>query len=214
MLAEKELIVHEQHFVLTNLRAFFWREASAIVLSDLHLGKTAHFRKNGIALPSQLLHQDLERLSQLVEHYQPRQIIVVGDFLHAGKNSDLELFKDWRAKFSDVLLRVVKGNHDRMAPSVFHQLSVDEVCDVYEENGMVFSHEEIANSEKFVVSGHYHPGIQLKTSVKGIQKFPCFMVTQRQLILPAFSSFSGLDTRNHPAHARYYFFTHEGIYEI
>ena len=69
MLAEKKIVIRNQSFILTNQRAMFWEESSALIFSDLHLGKTAHFRKNGIALPDNLIQNDLQRLSDLIHHF-------------------------------------------------------------------------------------------------------------------------------------------------
>ena len=88
ILAEKSIFIQDQIFVLTNQRAMFWTAKNTLIFSDLHLGKTAHFRKSGIALPSSLIVEDLKRLSRLIVHYQVERLIVVGDFLHAGKNSE------------------------------------------------------------------------------------------------------------------------------
>ena len=30
----------------------FWEEEKALIVSDLHFGKTGHFRKSGIAVPA------------------------------------------------------------------------------------------------------------------------------------------------------------------
>ena len=77
-------------------RAAFWQKEKALILSDLHIGKTAHFRKNGIALANHIMKSDLERLSALIEYFQPEKFIVVGDLLHAGDNSDVDEFCTWK----------------------------------------------------------------------------------------------------------------------
>jgi metallophosphoesterase superfamily enzyme len=70
-----------------------------LILSDLHLGKTAHFRKNGIPLPANIILEDLKRLSILIDHFKPEKIIVVGDFLHAGKIQNLKPTKTGNFSF-------------------------------------------------------------------------------------------------------------------
>jgi metallophosphoesterase superfamily enzyme len=57
---EKLISIKKESFILTNQRALFWKETSALILSDLHLGKTAHFRKNGIPLPANIILEDLK----------------------------------------------------------------------------------------------------------------------------------------------------------
>lgn len=212
ILAEKKIVVHQQNLVLTNQRALFWQKADTLVLSDLHLGKTAHFRKNGIALPSEIIENDLKRLSDLIIHFQSKRMIVVGDFVHAGKNSEFRLFAEWKSHFPDLKIILVKGNHDRIVNEKLVEIGVTEVCEIYQEENFIFSHELVNSEEKFSISGHIHPGIRLKTPVGELVKFPSYIVTESQLILPAFSSFTGLNTRNHPENSSYYFFTEEEIY--
>ncbi|WP_282630991.1 ligase-associated DNA damage response endonuclease PdeM [Empedobacter sedimenti] len=214
ILAEKTINVKQQNLVLTNQRALFWQEAETLVLSDLHLGKTAYFRKNGIALPTEIIDNDLKRLSDLIFHFQPKKMIVVGDFVHAGKNSEFKLFAKWKSQFSNLKIILIKGNHDRISKEKLIDMGVTEVYEIYEEENFIFSHEKVESQEKFVISGHLHPGIRMKTPVVRFVKFPCYIVTDFQLILPAFSSFTGMDTNNHPKNSSYYFFTKDEIYII
>ncbi|KIC62683.1 ligase-associated DNA damage response endonuclease PdeM [Chryseobacterium taiwanense] len=210
---EKLISIKEHHFILTNQRALFWKESSALVLSDLHLGKTAHFRKNGIALPSDIIHQDLKRLSSLIYHFKAEKIIIVGDFLHAGKNSEFELFANWKMQFPTLSVILVKGNHDRISEKDILELGVSEIHTIYKENEFIFSHQNLKDESQFVISGHLHPGVMLQSSTKRL-KFPCYIVTDHQLILPAFSTFTGLDTQDYFPNAQKYIFTQDSIFLI
>lgn len=210
---EKPIYIKEQHLILTNQRALFWKEASALILSDLHLGKTAHFRKNGIPLPSDIILEDLKRLSNLIDHFNPEKIIVVGDFLHAGKNSEFEIYKNWKLEFPALKIILVKGNHDRILEKHFLELEISEIYSIYKENEFTFSHEDLKNESQFVISGHLHPGVVLQSSTRKL-KFPCYVVTENQLILPAFSTFTGLDTNNYFPEAQKYIFTQDSIHLI
>lgn len=210
---EKYISIKEQHLILTNQRALFWKEASVLILSDLHLGKTAHFRKNGIPLPSDIILEDLRRLSNLIDHFNPKKIIVVGDFLHAGKNSEFEIYKNWKLQFPDLKIILVKGNHDRISEKYLFELGISDIYPVYQENEFTFSHEDLKNERQFVISGHLHPGVVLQSSTRKL-KFPCYVVTENQLILPAFSTFTGLDTNNYFPEAQKYIFTQDSIHLI
>ena len=48
-----------QTFWLSAQRIIFWEEQKVLILSDLHLGKTGHFRKAGIAVPQAVYKEDL-----------------------------------------------------------------------------------------------------------------------------------------------------------
>lgn len=212
-IATKEIQIHDQTFILTNQRAIFWKEAETLVLSDLHLGKTAHFRKNGIALPSQIIEDDLQRLGNLIRHFNTQKLLIVGDFIHAGKNSEFQVFAEWKTQFSNLEIRLIKGNHDRISTTHLEEIGVNFFHSEYEQDQLIFSHEEISTAEKFVISGHLHPGVSLKTGIRKYLKLPCYIYTEKQLILPAFSQFTGLDTKNHPKNATYFCFSEEGIFE-
>ena len=81
-----------QTFWLHAQRAIFWEEQKALILSDLHFGKTGHFRKAGIPVPQQVYKEDLQRLVELIQYFNPTQIIAVGDLFHSHANLELELF--------------------------------------------------------------------------------------------------------------------------
>jgi DNA ligase-associated metallophosphoesterase len=213
IIATKEIKINDQTFILTNQRAVFWKESKILILSDLHLGKTAHFRKNGIALPSQIIENDLNRLANLLRHFETQKMMVVGDFIHAGKNSEFETFHEWTTQFENLEIQLIKGNHDRIAPQNLLEIGVTSIHFNILEKEILFSHENVENTSSFVISGHIHPGVSLKTGIRRYLKLPCYIYTEKKLILPAFSQFTGLDTKNHPKNATYFCFSEEGIYE-
>ena len=48
-----------QIFWLSPERIIFWENENTIIASDLHFGKTGHFRKAGIAMPQSVFKEDL-----------------------------------------------------------------------------------------------------------------------------------------------------------
>jgi DNA ligase-associated metallophosphoesterase len=209
----KNIKIRQETFTLTNQRALFWEEQKALILSDLHIGKTAHFRKNGIALANQIMKNDLERLSILIEYFKPEKFIVVGDLLHAGDNSDVDEFCSWRNQYSDLQFHLVEGNHDRISKKLEAKLCLNFKSELLEINDFMLIHDFEKKHPKFQITGHIHPGFVINSAVKKI-KLPCFVVTENQILLPAFSEFTGLDTKNLPKKGRFYVFTDAEIYEI
>ena len=69
-----------QQLWLSPLKAIYWESEKLLIVSDLHFGKTGHFRKSGIAVPQHVYRDDLQRLFSLVQYFQPETILVVGDF--------------------------------------------------------------------------------------------------------------------------------------
>lgn len=212
-IATKDITIQNEIFTLTNQRALFWEKEKALIFSDLHIGKTAHFRKNGIALASHIMKNDLERLSILIEYFLPKQFIIVGDLLHAGDNSDVEEFCEWKNQYSDIQFCLIEGNHDRISKTLEKKLCLDSRSASLEIGDIAFVHDFDRSNPKFQITGHIHPGFVINSSVKRI-KLPCFALTARQLLLPAFSEFTGLDTKNIPKKGLYFVFTDSEIYEI
>ena len=102
----------KQQFWLTTDRTMFWEEEKTLIVSDLHFGKTGHFRKSGIAVPSAVYKEDLQRLIVQIQYFQPGELIIVGDMFHSSANKELELFLKWRSDLSGINIRLVRGNHD------------------------------------------------------------------------------------------------------
>lgn len=212
-IATKDIIIQNEIFTLTNQRALFWEKEKALIFSDLHIGKTAHFRKNGIALANHIMKNDLERLSILIENFQPEKFIIVGDLLHAGNNSDVDEFCTWQKQYPNIKFILVEGNHDRISKTLEKKLCLDSRSALLEIDDIAFVHDFDRSNPKFQITGHIHPGFVINSSVKRI-KLPCFAVTSKQLLLPAFSEFTGLDTKNIPKKGMYFVFTDAEIYEI
>lgn len=212
-IATKEITIQNEIFTLTNQRALYWEKEKALIFSDLHIGKTAHFRKNGIALANHIMKNDLERLSVLIEYFQPKKFIIVGDLLHAGNNSDVDEFCNWQKQYPHIKFVLVEGNHDRISKTLEKKLCLDSRSALLEIDDIAFVHDFDRSNPKFQITGHIHPGFVINSPVKRI-KLPCFAVTSKQLLLPAFSEFTGLDTKNIPKKGIYFVFTDSEIYEI
>lgn len=212
-IATKNILIQSEIFTLTNQRALFWEKEKALIFSDLHIGKTAHFRKNGIALANHIMKNDLERLSILIENFQPEKFIIVGDLLHAGNNSDVDEFCTWQSRYPDIKFCLVEGNHDRISKTLEKKLCLDSRSVSLEIDDIAFVHDFDRSNPKFQITGHIHPGFVINSPVKKI-KLPCFAQTSKQLLLPAFSEFTGLDTKNIPKKGMYFVFTDSDIYEI
>lgn len=212
-LIEQNITVQGESILLTNQAALFRERHQALILSDLHLGKAAHFRKHGIALPVQLALQDLERLDTLIHHYAAEQVIIVGDLIHAGANKEVPLFSALTHRHRQVRFTLIRGNHDRMSPDQLEAIGIPEIYDELTLDGITFTHDPVQDHPApFVISGHIHPGVDIQFHNKQRKRFPCYVVTQKQLILPAFSRFTGLDTGRIPKGASCYAFHAEGIF--
>lgn len=215
LIVSKEIICNGVVLQITNQRAIFWEAQESLILSDVHIGKSAHFQKSGIPIPSSILAKDLERLQQLIHHFNAKQLIIVGDLFHAEYNKDLDEFKDWRSQFNALKLLLIKGNHDRLKQAIYDDFNIEVHQNSLEIEHIKFVHDTIQSTENsFTISGHTHPGVLIKGIGKQRIKLPCYQVTKNQLILPAFSLFTGLNTKEAPEKCKNYAFTNDGIFEV
>jgi DNA ligase-associated metallophosphoesterase len=186
-----EIVLFDNHFLLLPERAIYWRERSALILSDTHFGKTAHFRKSGIAIPDSSFNTDIHVLDSLVKKNKPGSLIIVGDMFHSSYNNEVEKFLSWRNTYSHLQIFLARGNHDIMHPDIYTHLGVI-VDRRYIMDDFVFSHELCHDIPGFCFSGHIHPGIRVSGNARQELRFPCFHFSDTSCTLPAFSRFTGL----------------------
>lgn len=137
----KTIPCNDEVLELTNQRVIYWKTQKSLILSDLHIGKSAHFQKSGIPIPKNVLTTDLERLKQLIEHFNAENLIIVGDLFHAGYNSDLDEFKNWLTQFSKLKIQLIKGNHDRFSNAIYDQFQIEVFKKDYFLNCLRFVHD-------------------------------------------------------------------------
>jgi DNA ligase-associated metallophosphoesterase len=184
--------IHGQNLWLSAQRSLFWEEEKALVMSDLHFGKTGHFRKWGIGVPQNVYKEDLQRLISLINHFRPQKLIVVGDFFHSSANTELDWFKRWRESFAELQIILVEGNHDILHESWYKEAAIEVVSPTLQLNSFLFSHDQCETSaEVYSFCGHIHPGVLIHGLGKQSLRFPCFYFGRQHCILPAFSKFTG-----------------------
>jgi len=182
-----------QQLWLSPHRCLYWEEERSLILSDLHFGKTGHFRKAGIAVPQSVYREDLLRLLSLIQYFQPRQLVVVGDLFHSRENKELDLFLRWREDFPHLGIRLVMGNHDILRADWYLKAGIEVIEGVLKTGEFSFVHdiEDAGECGQYYFSGHLHPGIRINGLGKQRLQFPCFYFGGEYAILPAFGRFTG-----------------------
>src|SRR5688500_20381215 len=104
-------IVRNEHLILSPERTLFWEDQRTLIAADLHVGKTGHFRKEGIAVPQAVYRDDLHRLLSQILFFKAERLIIVGDLTHSSANLEMDLFRRWRKDFPLLEVVLVKGNH-------------------------------------------------------------------------------------------------------
>ena len=197
MFSFQQFSIRSQSLCLTTDRSIYWENENALIVSDLHFGKTGHFRKAGIAVPQSVFKEDIQRLVAQVQYFKPSSLIVVGDMFHSYANKELELFTKWRGDFEHLNIKLVKGNHDILHKKWYEQCQIELFDSSLKISGFCFQHDpgecgkDEDSTNHYVFSGHVHPGVTIHGAGKQSLKFPCFYFTHNYCILPAFSRFTG-----------------------
>lgn len=200
----------KEKVILLGDRALYLPARKTVVVSDVHLGKSASFRQRNFFAPSGMHTRDIERLERLIKEYEAERLFVLGDLVHAqdGINAEvIDEFARFRERIGHCRVSLVLGNHDRkvkLPPSWQLEIIKKNVL----EDGIVFSHEPLAsdqtlddkqNSENaqkidFALCGHIHPAAVLTGAARQRERLPCFWLSAspRQMVLPAFGVFTGM----------------------
>ena len=191
-------IINKNTFWVSPERSLFWEEESTLIIADMHLGKSGHFRKAGIAIPQSIYKADLQRLISQLYLFKVERLIIVGDFTHSTANKELDLFIRWRKDFSLLHIDLVKGNHDILEDSWYKEADIKVSNKKLKIGPFLFIHDlslhqNLTEKEKqqYTFTGHMHPAINIKGQGKQSLRFPCFYFARNYCVLPAFSRFTG-----------------------
>ncbi len=188
-----------QHFKLKNQsiellpqKALLWKDQNMLVVSDVHLGKSGHFRKHGIAVPNSVNESNIARLNVLVEKINPTKILFLGDLFHSETNKEIEKFKEWRQAHAATEMILTIGNHDLLTGVEYEKMGLNCV-NQFHAPPFTFLHDESENlgSNSYCISGHIHPAVKLKGRGRQHLYAPCFYFGATAALLPAFGSFTG-----------------------
>jgi len=211
-----EIEIKNNQFVLLPQKAVFWKNEKTLLISDLHLGKVTHFRKEGIAIPSAAFDNNFKRLDELIVLNTPSRIIFLGDLFHNHHNVEWELFTAWRNKFHLIEMSIVLGNHDILPQRLFAENKITVFEDKYSIGNFVFAHhpKEIHMTNTYSFCGHIHPVYCFRAKARQSLKLPCFIVDESQIILPSFGVFTGGYEMKQTANRKIYVIANDEIINV
>ncbi|MFK8162535.1 MAG: ligase-associated DNA damage response endonuclease PdeM [Lewinella sp.] len=191
-----ESITIRGHVLLLHpLKAIYWPGQRALLMSDLHLGKGAHFRKAGIAVPRGVADENFARLEELIFTFQPKVVLLLGDLFHSDYNHVWQTFCEFTANHPDISFELVPGNHDILPAAAYTEARLLLRPEVYVLDGLALSHHPLTESQRppntYNLYGHIHPGVRLEDAAGNGLKLPAFFFGPTGGILPAFGAFTG-----------------------
>ena len=184
--------IKNNKFHLLPEKAIWWKEKNTLLISDVHLGKISHFRKEGIAIPTGAINENFIRLDHLIEKFNCERIIFLGDLFHHRMNIEWHLFTSWRKTHSRVEMILILGNHDLISKQEFIDHGINPVSGEMKEGDFRFCHfpNDEPDHSVFSFCGHVHPVFTLESARQSL-RLPCFVYRSDQMILPGFGVFTG-----------------------
>ena len=175
-------------------RALWWPAAGTLFLADLHLGKAATFRALGQPVPGGTSAENLGRLDAILARTGARELVFLGDFLHAAQARTPQLMAQldaWRARHTALRCTLVRGNHDSRAGDPPPSLGIAIVDEPWFLGPFACCHHPQQHPTHFVLAGHLHPACSIHGRGRDSVRLPCFVQEGAQAILPAFGEFTG-----------------------
>ena len=190
-------LFQQQTLWLSSARCIFWEEEGILIVSDLHFGKSGHFRKSGIGIPQNIYKEDLQRLFSQIQFFNPKIVLITGDLFHSSENKEISFFVKWRNDLPHIEFYLVKGNHDILPKFFYKEANIKVFENKLSIGNFCFTHDiaSMCNDEDgklFTFSGHIHPGIKMNGAGNQSLMLPCFYFGKKHAVLPAFSLFTGL----------------------
>lgn len=185
-------------------KALYWPAQKAIIVADLHWGKSAHFRKNGIAIPSDTQKQDEKRLSAILQKHNAQRLIIAGDLFHSKANNETDSFLYWRSAHSSLQVELIIGNHDILPGEHYNALNIALYPEPYFIAPFFIAHHPAEDTIHFTIHGHVHPAIRISGKGQQSVKLCCFAINKNSIVLPAFGDFTGTHLLNETGYSHLY----------
>ncbi len=187
--------LHEQQLRLYPEKAIYWPEQNSLLLSDLHLGKAAHFRKAGMAVPAAIHQNDLQRLDYLLLETGATRVYFLGDLFHSELNTEWWTFAAWLEKYPEKDFILIKGNHDILPEMAYKNSCLQIIPEELAVSPFILTHEPLSGKNLkrglYNICGHIHPAVKLRGPAFQQLTLPCFYFGLHNAVLPAFGKFTG-----------------------
>lgn len=184
-----------QKLALDASGALYWPAQEMLIVSDLHLEKGSFLAQFGSVLPHYDSRDTLDKLRQVINHYQPQHVVCLGDSFH-DRHALKRLSTD-DTSFLQEMVRACKnwywilGNHDSSLDASLPGITLPTL----DMEGIRLTHEPALDATHQII-GHYHPKLQMKLGGNRVSG-KCFLLADNLLVMPSFGSYTGgLDCDN------------------
>lgn len=176
-------------------RAAYDPALKLLLVADAHFGKAHTFRRHGLAVPQAAEQAMVSRLDDVLQRTGAQELVFLGDLLHGPWSQEPQALRDlagWRARHPGLQVTLVRGNHDRQAGDPPAALEMSVQAGPLRRGPWALVHEPQTVEGAYALAGHLHPGVRLQERGRLSLRAPCFRMTPRVGVLPAFGAFTGL----------------------
>ena len=205
-----------ERVLLLPEKALYWPAHKMLVIADIHFGKAASFRAQGVPVPRGTTTQNLDALDALTAEHDTVEIVFLGDFLHARAahaSATLAAMLAWRERNCQLRLTLVRGNHDMHAGDPAASLGMKMVDEPHTVGAFSFCHHPDIWGPGYVLAGHVHPVYILSSRLDSL-RLPCFLAGPTRMILPSFGAFTGGHPVNPNAGEHVYVSSGEAVHSV
>ena len=209
-------IVAGEALLLHPFKAIYWEAEEALLLADLHLGKAAHFRREGLPVPSDVSQANWDRLISLLLDFQPRRVLFLGDLFHSDYNREWEELCQLMEQFSPTRFELILGNHDILPPGHYQKANLAVHREGLQIPPFFLTHHPLEETPGplYNLAGHVHPCVHLRGNGRQRARLACFYFGKEQGILPAFGAFTGMGKVQPRAGDQVFVITGEKVLEV
>ena len=206
-----------QALILLPQKAALLPDSRTLLVADAHIGKATSFRALGVPVPRGTTSETLAALSDLIARHEVRRIVFLGDFLHSPRShaaATLAAVARWRERHPDLILVLVRGNHDDRAGDPPASLGFEVVDEPLREGGLALGHHPEPLEGTHVIAGHLHPCVSVRGRAHERLRLPVFHVGARVTVLPAFGSFTGMHPVQRAPGDRIFAVADDAVHEV
>ena len=195
--------------LLDGRLALFHQTERWLAVADLHFGYELSQRAAGALVPLWGMATIAERLAELVNEYEPRRLLILGDLVH-DKTAARQAAELLRELAKGCEITVVAGNHDRQLRGQV------EMVDSFETGQFHFHHGHCAApvQGRIQIIGHHHPAVVITDGAGLRLKCPAFVQQSDCWIMPAFSPWSSGTSWSQDEQSRVWLCTPERILRL
>ncbi len=188
--------IEENEFHLLAQRGLYWPDERTLFVTDTHLGKSATFQRNSMAIPGSTTHGTLSTISKMLDATGATSLVILGDLFHARSSLAAEVvgaFEEFLEQHARVQFTLVRGNHDLRVGELPSRWSIEIVDPGARKSALALGHEptEKPSDCQILLCGHLHPAVRIREGRQLVGKFPCFWLNDGRLVLPAVGEFTG-----------------------